>query len=106
MVESQHLDIEEIVRDSFDEDELNQLLTRLTELEPSELALALESMPLEQRLNCWLGLAAEDQVSALTHMRVDARENIFKQLDDQQLRNLVEEMEVDDLLELLEELPP
>ncbi|GHG63883.1 magnesium transporter [Alishewanella longhuensis] len=105
MVENQHLDLEEIVRDSFDEDELNQLLTRLTELEPAELALALESMPLEQRLNCWLGLAPEDQIEALTHMRVDARENIFKQLDDIQLKTLVEEMEVDALLELLDELP-
>lgn len=105
MVENQHLDLEEIVRDSFDEDEFNQLLTRLTELEPAELALALESMPLEQRLNCWLGLAPEDQIDALTHMRVDARENIFKQLDDTQLKTLVEEMEVDALLELLDELP-
>ncbi|WP_423185836.1 magnesium transporter [Alishewanella sp. d11] len=105
MVDNQHLDLEEIVRDSFDEDEFNQLLTRLTELEPAELALALESMPLEQRLNCWLGLAPEDQIEALTHMRVDARENIFKQLDDLQLKTLVEEMDVDALLELLEELP-
>jgi magnesium transporter len=105
MVENQHLDLEEIVRDSFDEDEFNQLLTRLTELEPTELALALESMPLEQRLNCWLGLAPEDQIEALTHMRVDARENIFKQLDDAQLKTLVEEMDVDALLELLDELP-
>ncbi len=105
MVENQHLDLEEIVRDSFDEDEFNQLLTRLTELEPAELALALESMPLEQRLNCWLGLSPEDQIEALTHMRVDARENIFKQLDDFQLRTLVEEMDVDALLELLDELP-
>ncbi|CAM5191963.1 magnesium transporter [Alishewanella longhuensis] len=105
MVENQHLDLEEIVRDSFDEDEFNQLLTRLTELEPAELALALESMPLEQRLNCWLGLAPEDQIEALTHMRVDARENIFKQLDDAQLKTLVEEMDVDALLELLDELP-
>lgn len=105
MVENQHLDLEEIVRDSFDEDEFNQLLNRLMELEPAELALALESMPLEQRLNCWLGLAAAEQIDALTHMRVDARENIFKQLDDLQLKTLVEEMDVDALLELLDELP-
>lgn len=105
MVDNQHLDLEEIVRDSFDEDEFNQLLDRLTELEPAELALALESMPLEQRLNCWLGLAPTDQIDALTHMRVDARENIFKQLNDAQLSTLVEEMDVDALLELLDELP-
>jgi len=105
MVENQHLDLEEIVRDSFDEDEFNQLLTRLMELEPAELALALESMPLEQRLNCWQGLAPAEQIDALTHMRVDARENIFKQLDDAQLKTLVEDMDVDALLELLDELP-
>ena len=105
MVDHPHLDLEEIVRDSFDEDELQQLLARLTELEPAELALALESMPLEQRLNCYLGLAVSDQIDALMSMRVDARENIFRQLDDQQLRTLVEEMDVDALLELLDELP-
>lgn len=105
MVDNQHLDLEEIVRDSFDEEEFNQLLDRLTELEPAELALALESMPLEQRLNCWLGLAPTDQIDALTHMRADARENIFNQLNDAQLTTLVEEMDVDALLELLDELP-
>lgn len=105
MVDNQHLDLEEIVRDSFDEEEQNQLAERLIELEPAELALALESMPLEQRLTCWLGLPIAEKISALTHMRVDARENIFRQLDDEQLRLLVAEFDVDDLIELLDELP-
>jgi magnesium transporter len=38
-------------------------------------------------------------------MRVDARSNIFKQLETAQLRELVEEIDVDDLIELLDELP-
>jgi magnesium transporter len=38
-------------------------------------------------------------------MRVDARSNIFKQLETAQLHELVEEIDVDDLIELLDELP-
>ena len=105
MAENQPLDIEEIVRDSFDENEAEQLTDKLSQLEPEEIAIALEAMPVEQRVSTWLSLRTDDQIAALTYMRVDARDNIFKQLDEAQLRNLVEDMEVDDLIELLDELP-
>lgn len=105
MHESQLLDIEEIVRDSFDEDEAEQLALRLNQLEPEELAVALESLPLEQRLQVWHPLDIEQQIQALHHMREDARQNIFDRLDDRQLSTLVNEMDVDDLIELLDELP-
>ncbi|HSG51520.1 MAG TPA: CBS domain-containing protein, partial [Rheinheimera sp.] len=105
MADNQPLDIEEIVRDSFDEAEAEHLVDKLSQLEPEEIAIALEAMPVEQRVSTWVGLHPEDQVAALTYMRSDARENIFKQLDEHQLRTLVEDMEVDDLIELLDELP-
>jgi len=105
MVENTPLDIEEIVRDSFDENETEQLAERLEELEPEEIAFALEAMPLEQRLSTWLTLSNEQQIESLTYMRVDARVNIFKQLDTDQLQTLVAEIDVDDLIELLDELP-
>lgn len=50
MVENSQLDIEEIVRDSFDENETEQLAEKLDQLEPEEIAFALEAMPLEQRV--------------------------------------------------------
>jgi magnesium transporter len=62
-------------------------------------------MPLEQRVSTWLTLEKEQQIASLTYMRVDARSNIFKQLETAQLRELVEEIDVDDLIELLDELP-
>jgi magnesium transporter len=105
MVENNQLDIEEIVRDSFDENETEQLAEKLDQLEPEEIAIALEAMPLEQRVSTWLTLEKEQQIASLTYMRVDARSNIFKQLETAQLRELVEEIDVDDLIELLDELP-
>ena len=105
MAENQPLDIEEIVRDSFNEQDAVLLSDRLSQLEPEEIAIALEAMPVEQRVSTWLGLHPDDQIAALTYMRVDARDNVFKQLDESQLRRLVEGMEVDDLIELLDELP-
>lgn len=105
MVENSPLDIEEIVRDSFDENETEQLAEKLDQLEPEEIAFALEAMPLEQRVSTWLTLEKEQQIASLTYMRVDARSNIFKQLETAQLHELVEEIDVDDLIELLDELP-
>lgn len=105
MAENQPLDIEEIVRDSFNEQDAVLLSDKLSQLEPEEIAIALEAMPVEQRVSTWLGLHPDDQIAALTYMRVDARDNVFKQLDESQLRRLVEGMEVDDLIELLDELP-
>lgn len=105
MAENPLLDIEDIVRGSFTDEDSSSLIEKISQLEPEEIALVLEAMPVEQRVSTWLDLHPDDQVAALTYMRVDARENIFKQLDEQQLRTLVEGMEVDDLIELLDELP-
>jgi magnesium transporter len=106
MADSQQLDIDEIVRDSFNLEDAIQLTNKLSQLEPEEVAIALEAMPLEQRVSAWLSLPPEEQIAALTFMRVDPRDNVFKQLTEQQLKTLVEEMDVDDLIELLDELPP
>jgi magnesium transporter len=62
-------------------------------------------MPLEQRISTWQSLHPDEQIHALTYMRDDARENIFKQLDAPELSVLVERMDVDDLIEMLDELP-
>jgi magnesium transporter len=105
MVENNQLDIKDIVRDSFDENETEQLAEKLDQLEPEQIAFALEAMPLEQRVGTWLTLEKEQQIASLTYMRVDARSNIFKQLETSQLHELVEEIDVDDLIELLDELP-
>lgn len=105
MAENPLLDIEDIVRGSLTDEDSSSLIEKISQLEPEEIALVLEAMPVEQRVSTWLELHPDDQVAALTYMRVDARENIFKQLDEQQLRTLVEGMEVDDLIELLDELP-
>ncbi|MGI5308858.1 magnesium transporter [Rheinheimera sp. WS51] len=105
MADSQQLDIDEIVKDSFNSEDAIQLTDRLSQLEPEEVAIALEAMPVEQRVSAWLSLQPDEQIAALTYMRVDARDNVFKQLTEQQLKTLVEEMDVDDLIELLDELP-
>lgn len=105
MVEKELLDIEEIVRDSFDEEEVEQLGVKLSQLEPEEIAVALEAMPLEQRISTWQSLEPDEQIHSLNYMREDARKNIFLQLDESELTALVERMDVDDLIEMLDELP-
>lgn len=105
MADSQLLDIEEIVRDSFDEQEAEQLSEKLSQLEPEEIAVALEAMPLEQRLATWQSLQPQEQIDALSYMRDDARQNVLRQLPANDLQALVNHLDVDDLIELLDELP-
>jgi magnesium transporter len=105
MADSQLLDIEEIVRDSFDEQEAEQLSEKLSQLEPEEIAVALEAMPLEQRLTTWQSLQPQEQIDALSYMREDARQNVLRQLPASELQALVNHLDVDDLIELLDELP-
>lgn len=105
MPENPLLDLNDIIRDSFDEHEVEQLGIKLSQLEPEDIAVALEAMPLEQRISTWQSILPEQQISALTYMREEARDNIFKQLADDELSALVDRMDVDDLIELLDELP-
>lgn len=74
-------------------------------LEPDELALALEALPLERRLVVWQQIPADERLDTLVEMRGESRLLLLRNLPSEQLPSLFEGVEAEDLLELAETLP-
>ncbi len=77
----------------------------IEELESTELALLLESLPLNERLKCWQQVPFTDQIDVLVAMRSEPRQTIFKSLSNTELKNLLSGLHAEDLIELEESLP-
>ena len=77
----------------------------VTELESSELAFLLESLPLSERLERWQQVPEDDRVDVLVSMRTEPRQTIFATFDDEQLQELLSNLHAEDLIELGETLP-
>lgn len=75
------------------------------ELESSELALLLESLPIAERWERWQQVDQESQIAVLVNMRADARQSILEQLSDESLHTLLKDAHADDLIELADTLP-
>jgi len=102
-------------------EEMSQIVERLTlaeeaeqialfdaavaKLEPSELALLLESLPVDSRLECWPQIPVDEQVQVLVAMRHEPRQTILKRLTQEALQQLLNDLDAEDLIELAETLP-
>lgn len=74
-------------------------------LEPEEMALALEALPLERRLQVWQQIPAEEKVGVLVAMRGEARLTLLDNLPKEELPVLFDELDAEDLIELAETVP-
>lgn len=74
-------------------------------LETEEVALALESLPFEQRLAVWQLIPKDEQLDVLVAMRGEARLLLLRQLSPSELHALFEDIESEDLIELAETVP-
>ncbi len=95
----------ERLNDASDDAQMAVFEEALIELESSELAFLLESLPLPERLERWQQVPEEDRVDVLVAMRSEPRQTIFSTLDDEQLQALLSNLHAEDLIELAETLP-
>ncbi|UTV29445.1 magnesium transporter [Photobacterium atrarenae] len=72
---------------------------------PTELALLLESLPLEERLESWKQISETVKAAVLVEMRLDASQTIINSLDEPSLLALFTGIDADTLLELQDNLP-
>ncbi|MDP2177371.1 magnesium transporter [Methylicorpusculum sp.] len=77
----------------------------IEELESTELALLLESLPLQDRLQRWEQVPQEDRVDVLVAMRSEPRATIIESLEETELQDLLSGLHAEDLIELAESLP-
>jgi magnesium transporter len=100
--------IAELARHLEDEDasaNARALAEIFQNLEPDDLALALESLPLEKRLVVWQQIPKDEQLDVLVAMRGEARLLLLRQLTRDELHELFDEIESEDLIELAETVP-
>ena len=71
----------------------------------ADIALLLESLPLEERLSVWQQLNPDRQLDVLVEMRADAREPLIAGMQREQWLTLFEGIDAEDLLELANNLP-
>ncbi len=77
----------------------------LTELHPAEIADLLEGMPPDERLATWGLVAADTRGEVLAYLHEEARATLIGAMDHAELVTAAEQMEVEDLAEVLGELP-
>ena len=79
--------------------------TLLASLHPSELARLLESLPLEERAVVWEMVDAESEGDVLVEVAEEVRDGLLEGMQTEELITAIEGMEVDDLADLVADLP-
>src|SRR5687767_5298844 len=74
-------------------------------LSPAEIGNLLESLPTEKRLIVWGFVDSEDDGEVLLHVGDDVRDSLIRDMDAAELVAAAESLDVDDLAELMEDLP-
>lgn len=99
---SQHID--QMIRHDEAPDG-NQVPDSFEALEPEQIALLLESLPIDSRQHAWEHVPAELYADVLVAMRTEARESLLRQFDSQTLDQLTSDLDAETLVELADSLP-
>ncbi len=84
---------------------LSQFRRTLNTLRPPEIAALLESLPARQRAIVWELVNPEDDGDVLLHVNDAVRVSLIREMDTHELVAATEGMAVDDLADLLQDLP-
>lgn len=96
--------VEEVVEPDTDKQEL--LIGKMLVLRDyDDVALLLESLPRDQRLESWEKIPTEHRLNVLVVMRGDPREGLLDALSLEELDNLFKDISAEDLVELSESMP-
>lgn len=99
--------VDKIVKTEMDESEAanEELLDQIESLEPAQMALLLEALPIDERIARWSLIPAEAQSEVLVEMRGEARLTIIKTLATESLEKLFGQLSPEELIELADTLP-
>lgn len=100
--------ISELVRDvveRVDSEDLESLKALIAGQDTTDIALLLESLPVEQRLNAWSTIPKHRRLEVLVEMRGDPRETIIESIAYDELDELFSDIDAETLLELTDSLP-
>ena len=104
MEQEQKLTADQIIK-FLEERNFKELKEELENLHPVDLVDAMEELDKKQRLLVFRLLSKEEAAEVFTDMNSDMREELLEALTDSELKEIMDEMYVDDTVDVLEEMP-
>ena len=94
-----------MLSDALDSGRLGPVRRLINTLAPAEIGNLLESLPPGKREVVWGLVDAEDDGEVLVHVGDEVRESLLAHMDPDEIIAAVEDLDIDDLADLVEDLP-
>jgi len=94
-----------LLSDALDSGRLGPVRRLINTLAPAEIGNLLESLPPGKREVVWGLVDAEDDGEVLVHVGDEVRESLLADMDPDEIIAAVEDLDIDDLADLVEDLP-
>lgn len=104
MEQEQKLTADQIIK-FLEERNFKELKEELENLHPVDLVDAMEELDKKQRMLVFRLLSKEEAAEVFTDMNSDMRGELLEALTDSELKEIMDEMYVDDTVDVLEEMP-
>ena len=98
------MDIEEI-KELINTKQFTQLKKELKEMKSADISEILDELDKEQAVIIFRLLSKEKAGMAFSYIETDMREKLIKDLTDTELKNILDELFMDDTVDLIEEMP-
>ena len=98
------MNIEEI-KELINTKQFTQLKKELKEMKSADISEILDELDKEQAVILFRLLSKEKAGMAFSYMETDMREKLIKDLTDTELKNILDELFMDDTVDLIEEMP-
>ncbi len=95
----------ETIEAHYEKKELSQIKAVLGELNPADIAEILEAFPNNQRLLFFRLLSKEAAADTFVELEGDTQEALIHGISDTELREVLDEIYIDDAVDIIEEMP-
>ena len=104
-IEELREDLIETIEAHYEKRELSQIKAVLSELNPADIAEILEDFPDGQRVLFFRLLSKEDAAETFVELDNDTQETLIHAISDTELREVLDELYIDDAVDIIEEMP-
>lgn len=98
-------DIIEEIQDLYNKKEFSQIKQLLGEMNPADIAVLFEKFPDNQRLLFFRLLSKEEAADTFVELDGDTQEALIHAFSDSELREVLDELYLDDTVDVIEEMP-
>ena len=99
------MEIEEMIENLIKEKKYTELKAQLKEMKSADVSAVLDTLNKEDAVIVFRLLSKEKAGMTFSYMETDMREKLIQNLTDTELKNILDELFMDDTVDLIEEMP-